>query len=158
MWRPAAAAAALLLVLASSIAAADAQPLLRNPFAQPTSPSSRSGAGQTCRMETGAAHDFCGLPYELSNFQGHFKCDISVMVGRPSNIEELSRLVQVSSTLLRTLLHLPLWLLTPLLLRYVCRTQAYDRVKAVGVGHSWWREQFCAGNSSRAINIVTTEL
>lgn len=133
----AAAAALLLFVLASSIAAVDAQPLLRspfgNPFAWPASPS----AGQTCRMETGAAHDFCGLPYELSNFQGHFKCVNSVMVGRPSNIEELSRLVQVSSLLSCALLHLPLWLLLPLLLRlcvaHTCDHVAADAVAAVGI-------------------------
>ena len=34
----------------------------------------------------------------------------------------------------------------------------FDRVKASGVGHSWWKEQFCAGNDSRSINIVMTEL
>jgi hypothetical protein len=28
----------------------------------------------------------------------------------------------------------------------------------VGVGHSWWKEQFCAGDNSSAINIVMTEL
>lgn len=36
--------------------------------------------------------------------------------------------------------------------------QGYDRVKAVGVGHSWWKEQFCAGKGTDSINIVTTEL
>lgn len=36
--------------------------------------------------------------------------------------------------------------------------QMYDHVKAVGVGHSWWKEQFCAGSDSKSINIVTTEL
>jgi hypothetical protein len=35
---------------------------------------------------------------------------------------------------------------------------AYPRVKAVGVGHSWWREQFCAGDDGSAINVVVTEL
>ena len=45
----------------------------------------------------------------------------------------------------------------PLSLLCTC-AQGYDRVKAVGVGHSWWKEQFCAGNATNAINIVTTEL
>ena len=38
---------------------------------------------------------------------------------------------------------------------------AYQRVKASGVGHSWWADQFCAGGAADgdgAINIVTTEL
>ena len=34
----------------------------------------------------------------------------------------------------------------------------FPRVKASGVGHSWWREQFCAGNGSDALNIAMTEL
>jgi hypothetical protein len=34
----------------------------------------------------------------------------------------------------------------------------YPRVKASGMGHSWWKEQFCSGNSSQAVNIVTTEM
>ena len=42
--------------------------------------------------------------------------------------------------------------------KYSCALQGYDKVKAVGVGHSWWKEQFCAGAGSKAINIVTTEL
>jgi len=25
---------------------------------------------------------------------------------------------------------------------------AFPRVKGVGVGHSWWQQQFCAGNTS----------
>jgi hypothetical protein len=45
----------------------------------------------------------------------------------------------------------------PLPLLCTC-AQGYGRVKAVGVGHSWWKEQFCAGNATNAINIVTTEL
>ena len=34
----------------------------------------------------------------------------------------------------------------------------FPKVKAVGSGHSWWKEQFCAGNDSQAINLVMTEL
>lgn len=38
---------------------------------------------------------------------------------------------------------------------------AHELVKASGVGHSWWADQFCAGGAAdgdRAINIVMTEL
>lgn len=37
---------------------------------------------------------------------------------------------------------------------------SHDHVKAVGVGHSWWMEQFCSGPNQTAsnIDIVTTEL
>ena len=34
----------------------------------------------------------------------------------------------------------------------------FPHVKGVGVGASWWQEQFCAGNDSSAIDIVMTEL
>ncbi|CAL8471831.1 g11373 [Coccomyxa elongata] len=35
--------------------------------------------------------------------------------------------------------------------------QAYPKVKGAGVGHSWWKEQACSGNTSETINIVLTE-
>ena len=35
---------------------------------------------------------------------------------------------------------------------------AFPHVKANGVGHSWWQQQFCSGNDSSSINIVMTEL
>jgi FAD/FMN-containing dehydrogenase len=53
----------------------------------------------------------------------------SVGVARPTNLEEMARIVT-----------------------------AYDQVKAVGVGHSWWQEQFCAGSDSNSADIVMTEL
>ncbi|KAI7844538.1 hypothetical protein COHA_001896 [Chlorella ohadii] len=34
----------------------------------------------------------------------------------------------------------------------------FPRVKASGVGHSWFKEMFCAGNDSRSLNVVMTEL
>ena len=34
----------------------------------------------------------------------------------------------------------------------------FDRVKGVGVGHSWWKEQFCSGEDDKSINLVMTEL
>lgn len=60
---------------------------------------------------------------------GRFKCDPSVMVGRPTTWAQVSQLVA-----------------------------AYPSVKAAGVGHSWWSQMFCAGANSSAINIVLTEL
>jgi hypothetical protein len=35
--------------------------------------------------------------------------------------------------------------------------KAFARVKGVGVGHSWNKDFFCAGNTSDAIDIVLTE-
>lgn len=34
----------------------------------------------------------------------------------------------------------------------------FERVSAVGVGHSWWKEQFCSGSDEKSVNIVMTEL
>ena len=34
----------------------------------------------------------------------------------------------------------------------------YSQVKGAGVGHSWNEMQFCSGNNSDSINIVTTEI
>ena len=82
-----------------------------------------------CRMVGSAAHDGCALPLELGNFQGFYECNPAVGVGRPENLEEASKIVE-----------------------------AYDRVKAVGVGHSWWQEQFCSGDDENAVNLVMTEL
>ncbi|KAL6772376.1 hypothetical protein ACKKBG_A29975 [Auxenochlorella protothecoides x Auxenochlorella symbiontica] len=76
-----------------------------------------------------AANSACGLPYALSNFQGNFACDSEVLVGRPKNIGELQTLVE-----------------------------SFPKVKANGVGGSWWKQNFCAGNDSQSINIVMTEL
>jgi hypothetical protein len=32
-----------------------------------------------CRMKSGAAHSHCGLPYELSNFQGQQRVFVTTM-------------------------------------------------------------------------------
>ncbi|PSC67957.1 peptidase C69 [Micractinium conductrix] len=82
-----------------------------------------------CRMAPGSTYSGCGLPFELSNFQGHFQCDSRVKVGRPATIDQLTAIVKT-----------------------------FPRVKANGVGSSWWSEQFCAGTDERAINVVMTEL
>lgn len=35
---------------------------------------------------------------------------------------------------------------------------AYDRVQAVGVGHSWNKGQFCAQQNGSSVDIVLTEI
>ena len=69
-----------------------------------------------CRQESDAAQSWCGLPLEASNFQGHYKCDKGLLLGRPRDYDQLSSMVR-----------------------------RYSKVKAAGVGHSWWAEQLCAG-------------
>eukprot|EP00854_Cymbomonas_tetramitiformis_P015790 gene15790-18722_t len=64
-------------------------------------------------------------PDSLSNFQGIYACDSSVNIGRPTTPEDVAALIK-----------------------------AFPRVKASGVGHSWWGEQFCSGINSTAINIM----
>ena len=60
---------------------------------------------------------------------GNFACNTSVRVGAPVNINELLGLIK-----------------------------SHSKVKAVGVGHSWWQEQFCSGTANDSVNIVMTEL
>eukprot|EP00210_Caulerpa_lentillifera_P006113 g5840.t1 len=59
----------------------------------------------------------------------HYECDDRVRVGKPRGIQDLQSIVR-----------------------------SYRKVKAVGVGHSWWKEQFCSGEDENAVNIVMTEL
>ena len=60
---------------------------------------------------------------------GYYECSDDVEIGRPQTKDDILDMVEY-----------------------------YQQVKAVGVGHSWWKEQFCSGNDSSAINIVMTEL
>jgi hypothetical protein len=60
---------------------------------------------------------------------GRYRCDIGVKIGRPASIPQLQAIVA-----------------------------AFPHVKASGVGHSWWQQQFCSGNTSDAINVLTTEI
>lgn len=39
-----------------------------------------SAAASLCKQDPSSAQAFCGLPYELSNFQGNFKCDKQVFL------------------------------------------------------------------------------
>ena len=72
---------------------------------------------------------FCALPLYLANFQGNHGCESGVKIGRPTTEEELQSLVS-----------------------------EFPRVKASGVGHSWWSEMFCAGDDENSVNIVLTEM
>ncbi|KAK9908861.1 hypothetical protein WJX75_003902 [Coccomyxa subellipsoidea] len=76
-----------------------------------------------------AASQHCALPIGLGNFQGYYRCANGVALGKPTNKSELTQIIS-----------------------------SYKRVKGVGVGHSWWQQQFCAGNDSDAVGIVTTEM
>ena len=60
---------------------------------------------------------------------GYFRCDPAVKIGRPKSLQELRDLVT-----------------------------AFARVKGVGVGHSWWQQQFCAGTAPTALGVVLTEV
>ncbi len=84
---------------------------------------------ERCRMQPGSAHSYCGLPYELSNFQGRHECDDRVWIGRPTSVTEMQQMVAMA-----------------------------DKAQGLGVGHSWYRDLFCPANNGSGIGIVTTEL
>jgi len=65
----------------------------------------------------------------LVSLAGYFECSNQVVVGKPRSLSELQ-----------------------------AQVQQCDRVKAVGVGHSWWQQQFCSGTDSNSVNIVLTQL
>ncbi|KAK9823265.1 hypothetical protein WJX72_001448 [[Myrmecia] bisecta] len=89
----------------------------------------RTALAQQCRKDPNATSSACGLPLELANFQGYYNCSSAVLVGRPVNLTQLQNLVT-----------------------------NFKHVKGVGVGHSWWQEQFCSGRDADSVNIVMTEL
>ena len=120
--RAAALAALVLLALLSCAARA-------HPGAATEPAAGLLSANTPCRFAPAAAHDLCGLPTALANFQGLFPCAAGVMVGRPATLVEARALVA-----------------------------AFSRAKASGVGHSWDAGKFCAGNTSDAVNVVMTEL
>jgi hypothetical protein len=68
-------------------------------------------------------------PQDASNFQGSYPCAEEVRIGRPRTQEDVLALLS-----------------------------AYPRVKANGLGHSWWQEQFCSGNTSTALNMMMTSI
>ena len=61
---------------------------------------------------------FAVAPWDLSNFQGLYACPAGASIARASTISAIQTAVK-----------------------------AARKVKAVGVGHSWWRENFCASSS-----------
>ena len=63
--------------------------------------------------------------YDLSNFQGKHACHADVLMGTPSTVAEVSEIVSV-----------------------------FPKVRAVGVGHSWHRELFCAGTNAESVNVL----
>lgn len=60
---------------------------------------------------------------------GYYACNKNTQVGRPTSTEELLALIK-----------------------------GFDLVRGVGVGHSWFEQLFCAGNTTDSIDIVLTEL
>ena len=87
---------------------------------------------ERCRMQPGSAHGYCGLPYELSNFQGKHECANERLVGRPRTEAEMADMVRRAT-----------------------------KVKGLGVGHSWFKESFCPAegpSGEQGIGIVTTEM
>ena len=86
---------------------------------------------ERCRMQPGSAHGYCGLPFELSNFQGRHECNDDRLVGRPRTEAEMAEMVRRA-----------------------------EKVKGLGVGHSWFKESFCPseGSDKQGIGIVTTEM
>ena len=58
-------------------------------------------------------------PFDLSNFQGLYSCKRGASIARASTISAIQTAVK-----------------------------AARKVKAVGVGHSWWKENFCASSES----------
>lgn len=65
----------------------------------------------------------------MCRLAGYYECEEEVQLGRPETKEEVLTMIAY-----------------------------YESVRGVGVGHSWWQQQFCSGNDSSSINIVTTEL
>ena len=97
-----------------------------------TRTTTRTTTDTTTRTTTDTTTDARPHRHTTGNFQGNHACAENVLIGRPVSVDELREMVL-----------------------------AYQRVKASGVGHSWWADQFCAGGAADgdgAINIVTTEL
>ena len=62
-------------------------------------------------------------PRDLSNFQGLYSCPVGAPIARVSSVSQVQKVVKNAK-----------------------------KVKAIGVGHSWWRENFCASSSSLSSN------
>lgn len=114
-------AIALAVAVAVIAASASAQP--------PPTAVTHVMPNERCRMQSGSAHGYCGLPYELSNFQGRHECDDRVWIGRPTSVLEMQQMVAMA-----------------------------DKAQGLGVGHSWYKDLFCPAHNASGIGIVTTEL
>ena len=62
-------------------------------------------------------------PRDLSNFQGLYSCPVGASIARVSSVSQVQKVVKNAK-----------------------------KVKAIGVGHSWWRENFCASSASLSSN------
>ena len=69
------------------------------------------------------------LPNDVSNFQGQWRCPSAVRMGRPRTVADVQAIVASA-----------------------------PRVRGVGVGHSWWSEQMCAGDTAEAVDVLLTEI
>ena len=67
--------------------------------------------------------------HDLSNFQGKHACSSELRMATPETVEEVARVVS-----------------------------AFPKVRAVGVGHSWHKELFCAGDDSSAVDVVLSRV
>eukprot|EP00245_Coleochaete_scutata_P003915 TRINITY_DN1598_c0_g2_i1.p1 TRINITY_DN1598_c0_g2~~TRINITY_DN1598_c0_g2_i1.p1 ORF type:complete len:684 (+),score=86.02 TRINITY_DN1598_c0_g2_i1:83-2053(+) len=101
---------------------------LFNPEPSPILPKFYNGTG-CLRIPSIPNLGYCGIPYELSNFQGLLGCSPDTGMARPRDVSEVSELVK-----------------------------QFARVKAVGTGLSWNKEQFCAGPDTTSLNIAMTEI
>ena len=77
----------------------------------------------------GAAAELGTSGHDLSNFQGKHACDARVRMAAPRTPREVSEMVT-----------------------------SFPRVRANGVGHSWHRGLFCAGEDTDSVNILTHRL
>jgi FAD/FMN-containing dehydrogenase len=77
----------------------------------------------------GAAAELGTSGHDLSNFQGKHACDARVRMAAPRTPREVSEVVT-----------------------------SFPRVRANGVGHSWHRGLFCAGEDTDSVNILTHRL
>ena len=68
-------------------------------------------------------------PDDLSNFQGFWPCNTGVRIARAGSEADVQRAVAGATA-----------------------------VQAVGLGHSWWKEPFCAAEDGTGVNIPMTSI
>jgi len=67
-------------------------------------------------------------PRDLSNFQGLYSCPVGSSIARVSSVSQVQKVVKNAK-----------------------------KVKAIGVGHSWWRENFFASSSTSSFTSSSNE-